>query len=86
MMFAWLDTHKLKGPESFRAWRLAQEELRNMQARSGNEWPVALPVGLDSPLLPFTERMGYVRPGGLPVAFTRKVNLCACGPLKLVTS
>jgi len=60
MMFAWLDTHKLKGPESFRAWRLAQEEIRQMQAQSGNQWPVALPCSFDSPLLPFVERMGYL--------------------------
>lgn len=53
MMFAWLDSKKLTGPESFRAWRMAREE---MAKRAG---PVALPCTFDSPLLPFCERMGY---------------------------
>lgn len=53
MMFAWLDSHKLSGPESFRAWRLAQAEMAR------HPGPVALPCTYDSPLLPFVERMGY---------------------------
>jgi hypothetical protein len=53
MMFAWLDSNKLTAPESFRAWRMAREEM----AKQGG--PVALPCTFDSPLLPFVERMGY---------------------------
>lgn len=53
MMFAWLDSKKLSGPESFRAWRQAETELKRMGG------PIALPCTADSPLLPFVERMGY---------------------------
>jgi len=53
MMFAWLDSKKLTGPESFRAWRQAEQELKHLGG------PIALPCTADSPLLPFVERMGY---------------------------
>jgi len=54
MFFAWLDTRKLSAPESFRAWRTAEDLL----VGAG---PVCLPCTLSSPLLPFVERMGYQR-------------------------
>jgi len=53
MMYGWLDTHKLKGPESFCAWRQAEAELRKLGG------PICLPCTLTSPLLPFMERKGY---------------------------
>jgi hypothetical protein len=52
MMYAWLDTHKLSGLESFNAWRQAEEVLQGTG-------PIALPCALTSPLLPFMERKGY---------------------------
>ena len=54
MMFAWLHTTKLRGPESFRAWRLAEEEMRRRGVKA-----VCLPCTHESPLLPFMERRGY---------------------------
>lgn len=57
MMYGWLDTNKLKGPESFNAWRQAEAEMRKLGG------PVCLPCTLTSPLLPFMERKGY-RPLG----------------------
>lgn len=55
MMFAWLDTNRLKAPESFRAWRMARTEMERLHPGE----PVCLPCTFDSPLLPFVERMGY---------------------------
>jgi len=56
MFFAWLDTHKLSGPESFRAWAAAEKLLVG-------RGPVCLPCMDDSPLLPFIARKGYVKIG-----------------------
>lgn len=53
MLYAWLDTHKLSGPETFNAWRQAEEVLRQQAG------VIACPCSLTSPLLPFMERKGY---------------------------
>lgn len=56
MFFAWLDTNKLSAPESFRAWRAAEEILKG-------QGTVCLPCTDSSPLLPFVSKKGYHRVG-----------------------
>jgi len=56
LFFTWLDSRKLSGPESHRAWRQCEEILA--AAGSG---PVCLPCTAGSPLRPFVERLGYGR-------------------------
>jgi hypothetical protein len=53
MFYAWLDTQKLSGMESFNAWRQAEMEMQRLGG------PIACPCKLTSPLLPFMERKGY---------------------------
>lgn len=52
MFFAWLDTQRLSGPESFRAWREAEKLL-------AGRGPVCMPCTAASPLFPFMAKKDY---------------------------
>ena len=56
MMFAWLSTQRLTPRESFSAWKQGE-------ALMAGKGTVCVPCGMDSPLLPFMEKMGYTKVG-----------------------
>lgn len=66
LFFAWMSSKRATPRESFRAWELAEEELR----RAGHD-VICLPCEESSPFAPFMQKRDYLKLGH--AAFNLKV-------------